>query len=126
MADYLYDKENPRSPLRNKPQGWDSFYNGTPNHFERTEMITRRMLKDYDGDLAKVSLELKKHIDLGGKWRTLKNHAKFLKNPIGHVIWRLKYAANQNRAPNVWNMFVLANCFATFILLTIRSKRKSL
>ena len=41
MTEYLYDKENPRSPLRNKPQGWDSFYRGMPNHYERTEMITR-------------------------------------------------------------------------------------
>jgi hypothetical protein len=41
MADYLYDKENPRSPLRGKPQGWESFYPGMPNHYERTEMITR-------------------------------------------------------------------------------------
>ncbi len=41
MSEYLYDKENPRSPLRNKPQGWESFYPGMPNHFERTEMITR-------------------------------------------------------------------------------------
>ena len=41
MTEYLYDKENPRSPLRNKPQGWESFYRGTPNYFERAEMITR-------------------------------------------------------------------------------------
>ena len=41
MTEYLYDKENPRSPLRNKPQGWESFFFFFPNHFERTEMITR-------------------------------------------------------------------------------------
>ena len=41
MTEYLYDKENPRSPLKFKSQGWESFYKGMPNHFERTEMIAR-------------------------------------------------------------------------------------
>jgi hypothetical protein len=41
MTEYLYDKENPKSRLRYKPQGWESFYKGMPNHFERAEMIGR-------------------------------------------------------------------------------------
>jgi hypothetical protein len=56
MTEYLYDKENPKSNLRYKSQGWESFYKGMPNHFERTELIGRRLLKDYDGDLSKLSV----------------------------------------------------------------------
>ncbi len=41
MTEYLYEKENPKSPLRYKSQGWESFYRGMPNHFERAELIGR-------------------------------------------------------------------------------------
>jgi hypothetical protein len=41
MTEYLYDKENPKSRLRYKAQGWESFYRGMPNQFERAEMIGR-------------------------------------------------------------------------------------
>ncbi len=41
MTEYLYDKENPRSPLKNKSLGWESFYPGMLNHYERTEMLAR-------------------------------------------------------------------------------------
>lgn len=41
MTEYLYDKENPKSRLRYKPQGWESFYRGMPNNFERAELIGR-------------------------------------------------------------------------------------
>jgi hypothetical protein len=56
MTEYLYDKENPKSKLRYKPQGWESFYRGMPNELERAELIGRRLLKDYDGDLSKISV----------------------------------------------------------------------
>jgi hypothetical protein len=56
MTEYLYDKDNPKSILRYKPQGWESFYRNMPNQYERTEMIARRLLKDYDGDLSKISV----------------------------------------------------------------------
>jgi hypothetical protein len=56
MTEYLYDKENPKSRLRYKPQGWESFYRGMPNNYERAELIGRRLLKDYDGDMAKISV----------------------------------------------------------------------
>jgi len=42
-------------------------------------------LKDLDGDLAKFSLEISKPKDYAYKWRTLKNYAKFIKNPLGYV-----------------------------------------
>jgi hypothetical protein len=41
MTEYLYDKENPKSRLRYKPQGWESFYRGMPNNYERAELIGR-------------------------------------------------------------------------------------
>lgn len=56
MTEYLYDKENPKSHLRYKSQGWESFYRGMPNHFERSELIGRRLLKDYDGDFSKLTV----------------------------------------------------------------------
>ena len=46
MTEYLYDKENPKSNLRYRSQGWESFYKGMPNHFERTELIGRYFNND--------------------------------------------------------------------------------
>lgn len=115
MTEYLYDKENPKSPLRNKPQGWESFYLGMPNHFERTEMITRRLMKDYDGDLSKFSLEIRKPHDRGQRWRTLKNLAAWARNPIGRFAWRLTYTANYNRFPSPWYM-VTGACVTSIVL----------
>ena len=56
MAEYLYDKLNPKSHLKGKVYGWESFYRGLPNHFERVEMIGRKLLKEYDGDFTRVSV----------------------------------------------------------------------
>ena len=57
MTEYLYDKENPKSLLKYKPQGWESFYRGMPNHYERVEMIGRNLLKITDNDFLKVSVK---------------------------------------------------------------------
>lgn len=84
-------------------------------------MITRRMLKDNDGDLAKVSLEPSKQIDLGQKWRSLKNYSKFFKNPLGHIYWRTLYAHTQGRGGSPWNKLIMLNCAAIFFMLTSRS-----
>lgn len=56
MAEYLYDKQNPKSHLKGKVYGWESFYRGLPNHYERVEMIGRKLLKEFDGDFTKVSV----------------------------------------------------------------------
>jgi len=114
MTENLYDKENPKSRLRVKPQGWESFYRGMPNNYERTEMITRRLLKDYDGDLAKISINTRKPYDKAQRWRGLKNHVNVLKNPLGFYTWRRLYAENQNRGPKVWYSFVYV-CLAGIV-----------
>jgi len=63
MAEYLYDKQNPKSHLKGKVYGWESFYRGLPNHYERVEMIGRRLLKEYDGDFTKVSVYYSFNVD---------------------------------------------------------------
>lgn len=122
MTEYLYDKENPRSPLRNKPSGWESFYKGMPNHYERAEMIARNLLKQTDGDLAKISLDMKKDKDYGYMWRLNKNIARVFKNPIGFATWRYAYQLNMNRGLNPWTIFMLAGCFASTLQLAMKSK----
>ena len=84
----------------------------------------RRLLKDSDGDLAKISIENKKQLDSGQQWRFLKNYARVFKNPIGYAIWRFRYAHNQNRAPSLWYMFVGACLFAIFFQMKNKSKSK--
>lgn len=69
------------------------------------------MLKDYDGDLAKVSLEPNKQKDFGYKWRLLKNIFKFTKNPVGHLVWRYSYALNQNRGTPIYKL-IIYSCIA--------------
>jgi len=124
MTEYLYDKENPRSVLKSKPLGWSSFYPGMPNHFERVEMIGRRVSKEFDGDLAKLSLDMNKTPDHAQRWRLLKNITRFCRNPHGFITWRFIYAVNQNRGPNMWYIFVGGGIAAIFLGLAQRSQSK--
>jgi len=55
-------------------------------------------LKDYDGDLTKISLTMKKPYDPAQKWRTLKNLSRVYRNPIGFFVWRYLYAGKQGSA----------------------------
>jgi hypothetical protein len=80
------------------------------------------MLKDYDGDLAKVSLEPNKQKDMGYRWRILKNLFKFFKNPLGHLVWRYDYAVKQNRATPIFKIFVYSCIGAIFYQMHNRSK----
>ena len=105
MTEYLYDKENPRSHLRFKPQGWESFYKGMPNNAERSEMIARRLMKDNDGDLSKFSMNLKKPWDKAQRWRQWKNMSRMAKNPIAFTLWRYNYAVSQGRGINPLYLF---------------------
>lgn len=83
------------------------------------------MLKDYDGDLAKVSLEANKQKDMGYRWRLLKNIFKFFKNPIGHIVWRYSYAQTQNRATPIYKVFVYGCIGAIGFQMYRRSKGKA-
>jgi hypothetical protein len=125
MTEYLYDKENPRSRLKSKPQGWESFYPGAPNTYERAEMITRRLLKDYDGDLSKFSLNLKKPRDFGQRWRWFKTLTVFSKNPIGYTSWRWLYGENLGRPfLKIWNLAVMLHIAGYAVLIRNQAKSK--
>ncbi len=81
-------------------------------------------MKDYDGDLAKVSLEPNKQKDFGYKWRIPKNIFKFLKNPVGHLVWRYKYAATQNRATPIHKLVIYSCVAAIFFQMRRKSQGK--
>ena len=53
MTEYLYDRENPKSNLRQKLTGIEGLMYGVPNINERAEMINRSLLKHTDGDITK-------------------------------------------------------------------------
>lgn len=58
-----------------------------PNLEERTEMTMRSIARRFDWDMEKFRLS-KKSSDKGNRRRLLKNLSKFVKNPLGYVMWR--------------------------------------
>ena len=58
-----------------------------PNLDERVEMSYRTIGKMFDWDLEKFRLG-RKHSDKGNRRRLVKNISKFIKNPVGYVLWR--------------------------------------
>ena len=58
-----------------------------PNFQERVEMSYRTIGKMFDWDMEKYRLG-RKHSDKGNRRRLVKNISKFVKNPMGYVIWR--------------------------------------
>ena len=41
MTEYLYDRDNPKSNLRQRINGMQGLFHGVPNMNERAEMIAR-------------------------------------------------------------------------------------
>lgn len=80
------------------------------------------MLKDYDGDLSKLTLEIQKKNDFGYKWRLLKNYARFTKNPFGYLHWKLQYSIKQGRFTSPYNFVVYTCLLAIFLQLKNRSQ----
>lgn len=80
------------------------------------------MLKDYDGDLSKLTLDVQKKNDFGYKWRLMKNYARFIKHPIGYTHWKMMYMFNQGRLPSLWNIFVYSCLLSIFLQLKNRSQ----
>ncbi len=60
MTEYLYDRDNPKSALRQRLTGIEGMLYGAPNMFERAEMINRAMLKENDNDYTKFVNTTKK------------------------------------------------------------------
>ena len=53
MTEYLYDRENPKSHLRQRLTGVEGFFWGNPNINERAEMVYRALAKETDGEITK-------------------------------------------------------------------------
>ena len=51
-------------------------------------MVNRALLRDYDNDVTKFANQLKKPRDEAQKWRTIKNIARFYKNPFAYIYWK--------------------------------------
>ncbi len=63
MTEYLYDRENPKSHLRQRLTGIEGFMMGVPNVYERADMIGRALAKETDGDFTKFVMNVKKPRD---------------------------------------------------------------
>ena len=59
-TEYLYDRDNPKSNLRQRLTGIEGMFYGAPNLYERAEMINRAMLKENDNDYTKFVNTTKK------------------------------------------------------------------
>lgn len=72
--------------------------------------------------MAKISLDMSKPKDYAYKWRLNKNMARIFKNPISYFTWRYIYMVNQNRAPSLWTLAILALCVSNTYYLAQKSK----
>ena len=102
MTEYLYDRENPKSHLRQRLTGIEGFMMGVPNVYERVDMIGRALAKETDGDFNKFVQNIKKPRDEAQKWRAFKNFARFYKNPFAYCYWKLNAFHQQNRVRLMW------------------------
>jgi hypothetical protein len=77
MTEVLYDRENPKSHLRQRLTGGEGLHYGVPNIEERASMIHRALLRTNDGDITKFVNNTSKPRDMAQKWRALKNLSRF-------------------------------------------------
>merc|ERR1740117_139102 len=103
MTEYLYDRENPKSKLRQRITGIETLMRGVPNINERADMVARSLAKETDGDWAKFVQNQKKPQDMAQKWRGFKNIARFFKHPIGYIYWKSSPLVETNL---IWAKFV--------------------
>ena len=89
MTEYLYDRENPKSHLRQRLTGIEGLFYGVPNINERADMIGRALAKETDGDFTKFVQNMKKPRDDAQRFRAFKNIARFFKNPMGYIYWKV-------------------------------------
>ena len=75
---------------------------GAPNMFERAEMVNRAMLKEHDGDYTKFVNSTKKPRDDAQRYRAFKNIARFYKNPLGYMYWKVAGAHTNKRIRMAW------------------------
>ena len=115
MTEYLYDRENPKSHLRQRLTGIEGFMYGNPNMNERADMIGRALARETDGDFTKFVMRTQKPRDNAQKWRMFKNFARWYKNPFGYTFWKVAGIGSQNRIRTMYFLLVF-HLFSSFYL----------
>ena len=123
MTEYLYDRENPKSHLRQRLTGIEGLFYGVPNINERADMISRSLLRETDGDFTKFAQDPKKPRDEAQKWRALKNIHRFYKNPFGYAYWKMDIFHQQNRVRLVW-VCLIFHLYQSFLLYVMVKNKK--
>ena len=123
MTEYLYDRENPKSHLRQRLTGIEGLFHGVPNINERADMIGRALAKETDGDFTKFVQGMKKPRDEAQKMRAFKNIARFIKNPLGYMYWKIEPFHAQNRIRIVW-ILMFYHLYSSFLLYVMVKNKK--
>ena len=78
----------------------------------------RALLKEADGDITKWVQNTKKPRDTAQRWRAFKNIARFFKNPIGYIFWKVAQLHNFNRFRVVYAILIyhLYQSFQVYLL----------
>merc|ERR1711990_160319 len=123
MTEYLYDRENPKSRLRQRITGIETIMRGVPNINERADMIGRSLAKETDGDWTKFVQNQKKPQDMGQKWRGFKNIARFFKHPVGYVYWKSSPLHETNRLRFMY-FAMMFHLYSSFVLWALVKNQK--
>mmetsp|Transcript_2107 Transcript_2107/g.1432 ORF Transcript_2107/g.1432 Transcript_2107/m.1432 type:complete len:235 (+) Transcript_2107:37-741(+) len=123
MTEYLYDRDNPKSHFRQRLTGIEGLFFGVPNINERADMIGRALAKETDGDFGKFVNTTKKPRDNAQRWRAFKNIARFTKNPLGYMYWKIQPFHAQNRIRLTW-VFLVFHLYQSFLLYVMIKNQK--
>ena len=123
MTEYLYDRENPKSHLRQRLTGIEGLMYGNPNMNERADMIGRALARETDGDFTKFVNRTQKPRDNAQKWRMFKNIARFFKNPFGYTFWKIAQFNNKNRIRFIWSLLIM-HLYQSFYLYLLTKTKK--
>lgn len=123
MTEYLYDRENPKSHLRQRLTGIEGLFYGVPNMNERADMIGRSLARETDGDFGKFVQNTNKPRDEAQKWRAFKNISRFFKNPWAYMYWKIDPFHSQNRVRLLWVLLVY-HLYSSFVLYTMVKGKK--
>jgi hypothetical protein len=85
--------------------------------------LIRALAKDTDGDFSKFVLGTKKPRDNAQRWRAFKNFARFFKNPLGYLYWKVEPFHKQNRVRFIWGLVVF-HLWSSFVLTVMLKNKK--
>ena len=94
-----------------------------PNINERADMIGRALAKETDGDFTKFVQNMKKPRDDAQRFRAFKNIARFFKNPMGYIYWKVQPLHAQNRVRFMW-ILLGYHLYSSFILYVLVKNKK--